>query len=106
MLLSDDFLRTMIDQMPALAWSCRPDGSAEFVNQRWLDYTGLSMEEAVGWAWQATIHPEDLGKTMETWLRPSLLKNLARRKLVSVASTENTVGSCFKLCRSATSGEK
>ena len=69
MLLSDDFLRTMIDQMPALAWSCRPDGSAEFVNQRWLDYTGLSMEEAVGWGWQATIHPEDLGKTMETGLR-------------------------------------
>src|SRR6266481_8861133 len=69
MLPSDDFLRTMIDQIPALAWSCRPDGSAEFVNQRWLDYTGLSMEEAVGWGWQATIHPEDLGKTMETWLR-------------------------------------
>ena len=68
-LLSDDFLRTMIDQMPALAWSCRPDGSAEFVNQRWVDYTGLSMEEAVGWGWQATVHPEDLGKTMETWRR-------------------------------------
>ena len=69
MLPSDDFLRTMIDQMPTLAWSCRPDGSAEFVNQRWLDYTGLSMEDAVDWGWQATIHPEDLGKTMETWLR-------------------------------------
>src|SRR6266850_7091880 len=69
MLPSDDFLRTMIDQMPTLAWSSRPDGSAEFVNQRWLDYTGLSMEDAVGWGWQATIHPEDLGKTMETWLR-------------------------------------
>ena len=59
----------MIDQMPTLAWSCRPDGSAEFVNQRWLDYTGLSMEEAVGWGSQATIHPEDLGRTTETWLR-------------------------------------
>jgi len=69
MLPSDDFLRTMIDQMPTLAWSCRPDGSAEFVNQRWVDYTGLSMEEAVGWGWQASIHSEDLGKTMETWLR-------------------------------------
>src|SRR3989454_6814288 len=66
---SDDFLRTMIDQMPTLAWSCRPDGSAEFVNQRWLDYTGLSIEEAVGWGWQATVHPEDLGRTTETWLR-------------------------------------
>jgi len=69
MLPTDDFLRTMIDKIPILAWSCRPDGSAEFVNQRWLDYTGLSLEEAVGWGWQATIHPEDLGKTMETWLR-------------------------------------
>jgi PAS domain S-box-containing protein len=69
MLPSDDVLRTMIDQMPTLAWSCRPDGSGEFVNQRWLDYAGLSMEEAVGWGWQATIHPEDLGKTKETWLR-------------------------------------
>ena len=69
MLPSEDFLRTMIDQMPALAWSCQPDGSVEFVNQRWLDYTGLSMEEAIGWGWQATIHPEDLGKSMETWLR-------------------------------------
>ena len=69
MLLSDDVLRTMIDQMPTIVWSCRPDGSAEFVNQRWLDYTGLSIEEAVGWGWQATVHPEDLGRTTETWLR-------------------------------------
>src|SRR5438093_8046832 len=68
-LLSDDVLRTMIDQMPTIVWSCRPDGSAEFVNQRWLDYTGLSIEEAVGWGWQATVHPEDLGRTTETWLR-------------------------------------
>src|SRR4029077_17813141 len=67
--LSDDFLGTMIDKIPILAWSCRADGSAEFVNQRWLDYTGLSLEEAVGWGWQATIHPEDLAKTMETWRR-------------------------------------
>src|ERR1700745_2881336 len=67
--LSDDFLRTMIDKIPILAWSCRPDGSAEFVNQRWVDYTGLSMEEAVGWGWQASIHSEHLRKTMEAELR-------------------------------------
>jgi len=34
-----------IDAVPALAWSARPDGSAEFLNRRWLDYTGLSSEE-------------------------------------------------------------
>src|SRR5258705_12762401 len=45
----EDFLRTMIDKIPTLAWSCWPDGTTEFLNQRWLDYTGLSMEEALGW---------------------------------------------------------
>jgi PAS domain S-box-containing protein len=66
---SEDFLRTMIEKIPMLAWSCRPDGTAEFLNQRWIDYTGLSPEEALGWGWKYSIHPDDLGKLMDTWLR-------------------------------------
>ena len=62
-------MRIMIDAIPALAWSCLPDGSAEFLNQRWLDYTGLSPEEGHGWGWKAAIHPDDLGKLMDTWQR-------------------------------------
>src|SRR5438132_11466733 len=62
----NDF-RAMIDKIPALAWSCRPDGTTEFLNQRWLDYTGLSMEESLGWGWQVPVHPEDLEKLMEAW---------------------------------------
>src|SRR4026207_28008 len=58
---------SMIDQFPTLAWSCGPDGATEFLNQRWLDYTGLSMEAAVGWGWTVAIHREDLGKLMEMW---------------------------------------
>ena len=65
---SEDFLRTMIDKIPTLAWSCWPDGTTEFLNQRWLDYTGLSMEEALGWGWKAVIHAEDLENLMATWL--------------------------------------
>jgi PAS domain-containing protein len=42
-------VREMIDKIPILVWSCRPDGAAEFLNQRWVDYTGLSPEEAFGW---------------------------------------------------------
>jgi len=30
-------LPMMIDKIPTLAWSCRPDGTTEFLNQRWLD---------------------------------------------------------------------
>jgi len=65
----DDPLRRMIDTIPTLAWACRPDGTIEFVNQRWLDYTGLSFEEALGWGWKGPVHPEDLGKRLDTWLR-------------------------------------
>jgi PAS domain-containing protein len=42
---SENRLRTIIDTIPALAWSACPDGSAEFFNRRWLDYCGLSAEE-------------------------------------------------------------
>jgi len=67
---SEDQLRVMINRIPALAWSCLPDGTPEFLNQRWLDYTGLTMEQALNWGWKGTIHPEDLGKLMGTWQRP------------------------------------
>jgi len=51
-----DHLRLIIDTIPTLAWCSRPDGSSEFLNQRWLDYTGLSIEEARDWGWKAAIH--------------------------------------------------
>src|SRR5271167_2461795 len=64
---SEAQLRTMIDTIPALAWFCLPDGSNEFTNKRWRDYTGLSQAEALGLGWQQTFHPDDLGKVMENW---------------------------------------
>jgi formate hydrogenlyase transcriptional activator len=68
MTYSKDQILPIIDQIPALAWSCLPDGTAEYFNQRWLEYTGLSMGVALGWGWKAAIHPDDLGKLMEKWL--------------------------------------
>ncbi len=60
-------IRRVIDAIPALAWSSHSDGSVDFVNQRWHDYTGLSPEEAHGWGWKAAIHPEDLPMLMQKW---------------------------------------
>ena len=67
MKVPEDQLRIMIDQIPTLAWSCRPDGTTDFLNQRWLDYTGLSSEQALGWGRTAPIHPGELAKLMDTW---------------------------------------
>ena len=65
--LSETQLRIMIDLIPAMAWCCLTDGTTEFLNKRWLEYTGLSLDQSLGWGWQAPVHPEDLGKLMETW---------------------------------------
>jgi len=57
--------RLIIDTIPTLAWVSRPDGSAEFFNQRWLEYTGLSAEQALDWGWKIAIHPHDLPRMLE-----------------------------------------
>src|SRR5580700_3529537 len=60
-------LRTIIDTIPAMAWCALPDGFAEFHNQRWLDYTGLSDDDARGWGWRTAIHPEDAEAAVNDW---------------------------------------
>ena len=57
----------MVDTIPTLAWSARSDGSADFFNQRWLDYTGLLAEQARDWGWTAALHPDDLSGLMDYW---------------------------------------
>jgi PAS domain S-box-containing protein len=62
-------LRLTLDWIPTLAWHARADGFAQYLNKRWLDYTGLSLQEALGWEWRKVIHPDDLPKLLETWRR-------------------------------------
>jgi len=63
---SEDRLRRVIDTLPALVWSKLPDGSADFLNQRFREYTGLSVEEGLGWGWMRNaFHPED--RAEEEW---------------------------------------
>ena len=67
MKMSENQLWKMVDTIPALVWSARPDGSAEFFNRRWLDYAGLSAEQAQDWAWTAAVHPDDLNRLVDYW---------------------------------------
>ena len=61
---SEDTLRQVIDTLPTLVWCTRPDGSTEFLNKRWHDYTGFSPEESRIHGWQPTVHPEDLPRVV------------------------------------------
>ena len=58
-------LRAFIDGMPALMWSCRPDGYPELVNQRFLQYSGLSGDQIYD-EWKSTLHPDDV-EVFENW---------------------------------------
>ncbi len=69
LLASERNLRLTIDAMPVLAWSASPDGSVEFINQRWLNYTGLSPAQVQGWGWDQVMHPEDLERVTAYWER-------------------------------------
>jgi PAS domain S-box-containing protein len=60
-------LRSLINTIPTLAWCAAPDGAIEFYNQRWLEYTGLSAEEAVGWGWRQAIHEQDQIPLDQVW---------------------------------------
>jgi PAS domain-containing protein len=50
--------------VPSFLWTSLPEGSKEYLNQRWYDYTGLSLEEEEGWGWgwKVVVHPEDLDR--------------------------------------------
>src|ERR1044071_7378036 len=61
-------LRAFIDAAPALAWSALPDGSLDFVNQRFEDYTGVSADRLYGSQWKSAIHPDDIDP-FDAWWR-------------------------------------
>ena len=59
----------VVNAIPAHIWRSAPDGAVQFVNQQWMDYTGLSQENSQGWGWVSVIHPDDRPGLIETWQR-------------------------------------
>jgi len=57
----------VIDSIPSLIHTARPDGYLDYFNQFWLEYVGLPLEDLMGWKWTAVIHPEDLEAIVNKW---------------------------------------
>lgn len=66
---SEHQLKLIIDTIPALAWSARPDGGAEYFNQHYLDFVALAPEQARDWGWTVAVHPDDLRGLAAAWQR-------------------------------------
>jgi PAS domain S-box-containing protein len=64
---SEKELRDVVNAVPAFVWSTLPDGAVDFVNERWLEFTGLSPQDALGWNWEAAVHPDDRSRAVAEW---------------------------------------
>ena len=66
---SEERYRTLADSMPQIVWTANPDGSLDYYNQQWIDYTGMTLEQTLGWGWQPVLHPDDLEECLKRWSR-------------------------------------
>jgi PAS domain S-box-containing protein len=64
---AEDRTRLIIDTVPAQLWTESPEGVVDFVNRRWVDYTGMTLEQAVGWGWTNMVHPDDIERVLNKW---------------------------------------
>jgi len=66
---SEAAFRTLADSVPQMIWMCTPDGLNVYFNQRWVDYTGMSLAESYGRGWNTPFHPDDQQPAWEAWNR-------------------------------------
>ena len=66
---SEGRFRTLTEATPHMVWSLLPDGSADYVNRLWIEYTGLDLEGSNRAGWAGLIHPEDLAAAQACWQR-------------------------------------
>jgi two-component system CheB/CheR fusion protein len=60
-------LRQMAESLPNLVWGCRPDGVCDYVSQQWVDYTGVSEPEQLGYGWLDQVHPDERDRVRDEW---------------------------------------
>jgi diguanylate cyclase (GGDEF)-like protein/PAS domain S-box-containing protein len=63
----ESYFHKMAEAVPEIMWTAATDGSDDFFNGKWLDYTGLSLEQSQGIGWTAVVHPDDLDGCLAKW---------------------------------------
>jgi PAS domain-containing protein len=94
---SEESLRRLIDAIPQIVWTNNADGTTNYFNSRWYEYTGLNYEQSAGPSWQAVIHPDDASMAGRSQDWPKCLS----ANTGCATPPENTAGSSGGLCRCA-----
>jgi PAS domain S-box-containing protein len=58
---------TLANCVPQMVWMCTPDGMNVYFNQRWVEYTGMTLEESYGRGWNTPFHPDDKQAAWDAW---------------------------------------
>jgi PAS domain S-box-containing protein len=59
--------QALVEALPHLVWTCRPDGHCDFLSRQWVEYTGRPAEEQLGYGWAEQVHPEDRERVRSAW---------------------------------------
>ena len=65
----DTQFRQLMDAMPHIVWTSQPDGRCSYCNQRWLDYSGLSLQASLDHGWLQQVHADDREQVDLFWMR-------------------------------------
>lgn len=64
---SEERFRTLTTAIPQLVWTCRPDGTCDYLSEQWFAYTGTTAEQNLGYGWLSLIHPDDAPEVDQVW---------------------------------------
>lgn len=59
----------LAEAIPHIVWTAEGDGTLNYANRRWHEYTGLTLEDARGMGWLQAVHPDDAARCGEAWKR-------------------------------------
>src|SRR5262249_2424226 len=57
----------MIDTIPAMIHTGRPDGHLDYFNRPWLEYISANLNDVTGWKWTDFVHPDDVDGIVDRW---------------------------------------
>ena len=66
---SQAYLRVLTETVPNLVWTCKVDGSCDFLSPQWIEYTGKPLAQQLGWGWVEQLHPDDRVRISQEWMR-------------------------------------
>jgi PAS domain S-box-containing protein len=66
---SEERYRSLVEISPQGVWIVRRDGAPLFINQYWVEYSGMTLEQSTHGGWMNQVHPDDREKVIESWAR-------------------------------------